>query len=362
MAAGPALPAVGTAFVSGPEEPFGVAISADGKTAFVADASGAIVVYSLASTTPTLEEVDGFRPDRSDQPAPPPLGGVSPLGLSLTPNGRYLIAADGAGGAVVFSVAALERKGSPSSAWPVGLLGSGGLGAIETAVSPDGRYVFVTLENSMELAVFDLARALARGFGRSDLVGTVPLGVAPVGMAIAPDGRYLYVTSEATTRQQQEGTLTTVDLAEAEVRPEHAVVSTVPAGCSPVRVAASDTSVYVTARGSDALLAFNAKDLVDHPAWSLDGEVPVGEAPVGLVLVDHGHTVVVADSDRFSAPGEGANLAVVTSVGRGQLVLAGYVRAGSFPRDMAPSPHGTAILVSNFASGQLEEVDERALP
>jgi hypothetical protein len=29
---------------------------------------------------------------------------------------------------------------------------------------------------------------------------------------------------------------------------------------------------------------------------------------------------------------------------------------------MAPSPHGTAILVSNFASGQLEEVDERALP
>jgi DNA-binding beta-propeller fold protein YncE len=360
VAAAPDLTDVGTDFVGGPEEPFGVAITADGRTGFVADASGAIVVYSLNGATPTLEEVDAFRTERSGQAAPPPFGGVSPLGLSLTPDGRYLVAAEGSG-ADVFSVAALERKGAPRFTWSVGQLRSGGQGAIETAVSADGRYVFVTLEDSNVMAVFDLGRALRRGFGPSDLVGTVPLGIAPVGMAIAPDGRRLYVTSEATASHQQVGTLTTVDLARAERRPAHAVISTVSAGCSPVRVAATDTSVYVTARGSDALLAYNAKDLVDDPASALDGEVQVGEAPVGVVLVDHDRSAVVADSDRFSTSGEGASLAVVTTAGGG-MALVGYVKAGSFPRDMAVDRQGNAVLVGNFSSGQLEGLDVQTLP
>ena len=108
-------------------------------------------------------------------------------------------------GAVVFSVAGLEEGGSHRSAWTAGTLRSPGVGAIETAVSPNGSDVFVTLEDSDSLAVFDLRRALRRGFTRSDLVGTVPLGIAPVGIAVAPGGRYLYVTSEATRENENEG-------------------------------------------------------------------------------------------------------------------------------------------------------------
>jgi tRNA(Arg) A34 adenosine deaminase TadA len=37
----------------------------------------------------------------------------------------------------------------------------------------------------------------------------------------------------------------------------------------------------------------------------------VGEAPVGLALVDHGTRVVVADSNRFGAPEAHAELTVV---------------------------------------------------
>jgi DNA-binding beta-propeller fold protein YncE len=360
VATGPALSTVATSFVTGSEAPFGVAIAADGKRAFVADASGAIVVYSLESVTPKLEVVDSFRVNRDGQPAPPPLGGISPLGASLTPNGRYLVAAAG-GGAVVLSVAGLE-KGSPMSAWTVGKLSSSGQGAIETAVSPDGDYVFVSLEYSNALAVFDLETALHDGFRRSSLVGTVPLGVAPVGIAVAPDGKYLYVTSEATRRNQNQGTLTTVDLSKAERTPSRSIVSTVPAGCSPVRVVATGTSVYVTARGSDAVLAFDAKELVDRPSSSLTGEVQVGEAPVGLALVAHDRTMIVADSDRFSAPGTGASLAVVTIGSTGQMSLAGYVTTGSFPRDIATDRSRATVLVTDFASGQVEAVDGTTLP
>jgi DNA-binding beta-propeller fold protein YncE len=279
----------------------------------------------------------------------------------LTPNGKYLIGA-ARGGAAVFSVAALTTKGSPRSAWAAGILRSPGAGAIEAAVSPDGRYVFVTLEDSNDLAVFDLGRALQKGFHQSDLVGTVPLGVAPVGIAVAPDGRYLYVTSEATNENENEGTLTTIALAKAERSPATSIVSTVPAGCSPVRVVATRSRVYVTARGSDALLAFDAHDLVDHPATALRGDLAVGEAPVGLALVDHDRALVIADSDRFAAPGAGASLAVVTLGGRGAMALAGYVATGSFPRDMAASPDGRTLLVSDFGSGQVEAVQVGSLP
>jgi DNA-binding beta-propeller fold protein YncE len=360
VASAPTLDTVQTFFSSGPLEPFGVAISPDSRTAFVADASGAIYAYSLGSGAPTVENVDSFRVTSTD--GIPPQPGVSPLGLASTPNGKYLIAADNNGGAVVFNVSHLEAADSHWSSWRTGTLESRGQGAIEAAVSPGGTFVFVTLEGSDRLAVFDLKRALLDGFGQSDVVGTVPLGVAPVGMAISPNGRYLYVTSEAAARSQNEGTLTTIDVATAEHAPSRSIVSTVSAGCSPVRVVATSSSVYVTARGSDALLDFTASDLVSHPASALQGVVHVGEAPVGVALVDHDKAVVIADSDRFSAPGEGADLAVATEDQGGHLSLAGYVKSGSFPRDIAVVPNGSALLVSNFGSGQVEEVAVASLP
>lgn len=41
--------------------------------------------------------------------------------------------------------------------------------------------------------------------------------------------------------------------------------------------------------------------------------------------------------------------------------LAGYLPAGMFPREMALEPGGQTLLVTNFASSQLEAVDVAAL-
>jgi DNA-binding beta-propeller fold protein YncE len=336
-----------TRFVSGPVAPFGVAVSRDNRHVVVADAHGGLFLYSLTSSKLTAE--------RSEH-----LGGQSPLGLALTPNGRYLIAANG-GGALVFDMARIDADGS-SSSWRGGTWRSSGQGAIEAAVAPGGHFVFVTLEDSDDLAVFNLQKALSHGFGPSDLVGTVPLDIAPVGMAVSPGGRYLYATSELKAPRQTEGVLTTIDIGEATRSPRHAVVSTVAAGCSPVRVVATKSSVFVTARGSDAVLKFSAADLVTHPGAALEGEVRVGEAPVGLALVDHDRTLVVADSNRFRAHGARAGLAVVTGTSHGDLTLAGYLKSGSFPRDMAVSPDGKTLVVSNYGSGQVETVGVGHLP
>jgi DNA-binding beta-propeller fold protein YncE len=352
--------------------PFGIAVTPDGRWVFVASPTGGVGVLR-AGTRLTLART---------------IHAGLPLGETLADGGRYLLAASGTG-AVVISVARAERGGAGAV---LGTLASpSGAGAIEVAVSRDGRFAFVSLEASGRVAVFDLRRALTRGFGPADYVGAIPLGLAPVGLAVSPDGRWLYATSElsATARFPSQpaarpaspgqragaaavpgpdvpGTLTVVSVRRAETDPARSVVATVEAGCQPVRVitSADGRAVWVTARASDALLGFSAALLRSDPARSLIARVWVGEAPVGLALVDHGGRIVVADSNRFLAPGASSSLAVV-NVGAalaGKPALAGLLPAGQFPREMAPEPGGRTLLVTNFDSGQVELVNVAGLP
>ena len=192
IAPAPVLNHVEKHFASGLLTPFGVAFGPDGKHTFVDSLinpstppsgltpmrdAGGISEYSVSASGLVSERVGSF-PDGSL------------LGMAISPNGRDLVAAGGSG-ASVFSVPRIEQPNSAPSTWLLGSFTSRGQGAIEVAVSPDGDDVFVSLENSDQLAVFNLKKAESSGFGSADLVGYVPTGVAPVGMAISPNGRYL---------------------------------------------------------------------------------------------------------------------------------------------------------------------------
>ena len=209
----------------------------------------------------------------------------------------------------------------------------------------------------------------------------MPAGVAPVGLAVSPNGDWLYSTSELKSFSELrraahsgsqsldlggQGTLAVISVRKAETDPAHAIVSTVTAGCSPVRVITSTSggTVWVTARGSDMLLGFSASRLRGDPAHSLIARAEVGEAPVGLALVDSGQRVVVADSNRFGRQGAKSSLAVVNVAAAlaHQPALAGYLPAGGFPRQMALEPDGHVLLVTDFDSRQLETVNVTNLP
>jgi DNA-binding beta-propeller fold protein YncE len=249
----------------------------------------------------------------------------------------------------------------------VGVSGRGTLdpkSAIEVAVSPDGNYAFVSLEYAGVIAVFDLQRARATGWRRSGFVGAIPVGLVVVGLAMSPDGRTLYAT-RAVRRggevQARPGTLDVIDVARAEQHPQTAVVAHVEAGCDPVRVAATPdgNTVWVTARASDALLGFSAARLAEAPSRALERVVRVGEAPVGLALIDGGRRIVVMNSDRFGEPGVEAALGVVDG-NRGKLL--GTIASGDFPREAAVVSGGSELLVSNWGSRELEAVELRGLP
>ena len=358
-ASGPLLRTVPTSVEPVPSTPFGVVVTGDGHWAFVALAgSGVVGAFRVAGPgVPSLVRQVST--------------GGQTLGEALTPDGRYLLAADDADGAAVISV---SRAESGQARPLLGVLGSESAGgAIEVAVPPGGHFAFVSLEDSGSIAVYDLRQALADGFRAADLVGMIPLGIAPVGLAVSPDGRWLYATSEVAAGRPPgssplggRGTLTVIGLARAETDPAGSVVSTVEAGCSPVRVVTSAGGgvVWVTARGSDRLLGFSAARLRTDPAHALVASVAVGEAPVGLMLVDDGTRIVVADSNRFGAAGAASGLAVVSvpAALAGRPALIGYLRAGGFPREMALEPDGRTLLVGNFTSEQLEAVDVAVLP
>jgi DNA-binding beta-propeller fold protein YncE len=317
------------------------------------------------------------------------------LGEALTPDGRYLLVA-GNHGAVVISVACAES----GAAHPVlGTLSDPyASGGIEVTVSRDGQYAFVSMENSQAIAVFRLHQALTSGFGSGDLAGQIPTGLAPVGLAVSPDGKWLYATSElapAVSPAQPEpapvgspppvgpstspptpvggsaapaysgGSVQVMSMARAETSPATSVMAAVLAGCNPVRVvvSASGQVLWVTARGSDAVVALSAERLRSDPRRALLGWLRVGEAPVGLALTSNGSRLIVADSNRFLTPGRSASLAVIDTAAAlaGRPALLGYLPAGRFPRDISVASGGQ-LLVANFMSGQLETVQDADLP
>jgi DNA-binding beta-propeller fold protein YncE len=287
----------------------------------------------------------------------------SAAGTALSRDGRYLLVSDGGSGAFVVDVAAAEHGASGA------LLGeltqrrlSTGIpgGSIEVAVTNDDRYAFVALEDTSRIAVYRLAAGIAGHFKGSYYVGSIPTAELPVGLMISPDGRWLYSTSEMARGGGGKGTLSVINVAKAEREPAHSVVSTVQAGCGPVRVvtSADGAIVWVTARESDDLLAFSAAKLRSQPAAARLATVLVGEAPVGLALINGGSQIVVADSNRFNAPGRSSGLTVVDTAAAlaGRPAVIGTIAAQLFPREMALEPGGADLLVGNFGSKTLEVV------
>ena len=154
-------------------------------------------------------------------------------GEAITRDGRYLLAASG-NGAVVVRVSRAEHGRAGSV---LGMLTSPGeAGAVEVALSRDGRFAFVTQNGSGTLAVFNLAAALASGLRESGFVGDVRLGVNPIGITLSGNGQWLYVTTQKRDPHADQGTLSVINVKRAESHPAGAVQATAPAGCDPGRV------------------------------------------------------------------------------------------------------------------------------
>lgn len=353
---------VRTSLVSVPADPFGVVYALHEDVAFVALDDNLGVLDTTAFTPSLLHQI----------PLPVKEFGSGAAGIALTNDGRHVLVTLNTAAAIVD--AAKAAAGSVDVV--VGALnGTAGNSAIEITITQDNEYAFVSQEYGTnrtgyrgDIEVFQLHKPTANGSVAGTYIGELTLGDAVVGTALSPNGRYLYATSEVAViiNGTQQGALTVIDVETLKTNPSQAILSNAIAGCAPVRVIVSSDGkvLWVTARQSNKLLAFNASKLLSDPNDALLAAVEVGTWPVGLIFAKHESRILTADSNRQNYTNATAGLSVVDvqAALRGENAVLGSIPTGFFPREFAVSPNGSTILVTDYYSQQVQAVDVATIP
>jgi YVTN family beta-propeller protein len=271
------------------KRPRGLRVSADGKLLFVAlsgtpkapppdarlAAAAPVHVEGQNADPPADPERDVKRDDAADGIAIVDLGtgtlvrvlsaGRDPEAFDVTPDGKTLWVSneETAEVSVVDVASGRVRRTVPVGPEPEGV-----------TVGPDGRFVYVTSEASNEI---DVIRTSGGGVERR-----IPTGLRPRAIAFGPDGAHAYVTAELG------GVLHIVDAT------SHAAVGQVGTGkpgVKPMGVAISPdgTHAYVAngREGSVAVIDVATRRL----ARTIDG---VGARPWGIAITPNGKKLYVA--------------------------------------------------------------------
>jgi len=342
-----------------PDHPFGVVPSTDGCWLFVSLPTGSISVLHRDNG-----RVEIARTQRIEG---------RPTGIVLTHDGKTLIVAGGPRVLFLDVARLIAGKGNPTVAST-----SDGekASSVYVNVTADDKTLFVSDEAAQTITVVDLEHD-------RKIIGTIPVGRAPIALTFSKDEKYLYTTSQVAPPdwnwpkackpevgnpaiaeiKNPEGAVIVVDVARAKTDPAHSIVSRAPAACSPVRIAMSPPGdrIYVTARNSNALLVFDTAKLVSDPEHARLKMAPVGTAPVPVAVVNGGKTVIVGNSNRFDA--DQSKPQVLDVFHADQLTVSGHIPAGAFPREMRLSPDGNTLFLTNFSSSSLQIIDlKRSIP
>jgi DNA-binding beta-propeller fold protein YncE len=307
-----------------------------------------------------------------------------PTGMVMTHDGKLLVVADDDFVVFMDVERMITGRGDPI----LGFLSDGDApGSVYVNVTADDAFLFVSDEGASAISVIDLRAARANGFQASAIVGRIPVGSAPIALTFSTDQRWLYTTSQIAPKtfgwpieckpegadpataapRYPQGVVFVVDVARARTDPASSVVARIPAGCSPVRLAISPAGdrVYVTARNSNSLLAFDTGKFLSDSSGARVGTVPVGRSPVGVAVVNGGTQVLVTNSDRFAADRKARQALTVIDAARvaqGAPAILGSLPAGAFPREFGMSPDGATLFVANYESNEIEIVDLKWMP
>jgi 6-phosphogluconolactonase (cycloisomerase 2 family) len=358
--------------VAVPGDPAGIALSADGRVAYVA----------LSSANPSSPNGIGVLKcshGRYRLLRVVPLES-NPFGIALTHDGRLLLVADD--GFVAFLSAPAMLRGRNALLGYIqddpGDVEDNDPGSVYVNVAPDDRYAFVSDEGDATITVIDLQRARRDGFSRSAIVGKIPVGNAPIALTFSRDGKYLLTTSEVAppaydwpktchqegvassgARPLPPGAVMTIEVGKAEAGPKNAVVGRARAGCSPVRLSLSPdgTTAWVTNRESGSLIAFSTARLISGSADAILATINVGSNPVPVATTGDGRYVLVGATNRFDSNRVAPGKLIVVDAARKEMV--GEISVGRFPRELAVV--GDEIFLSNNRSDTITIFDAARL-
>ncbi|KAK3081196.1 hypothetical protein LTS18_009187 [Coniosporium uncinatum] len=357
---------VRTVLINVSDHLFGLVYATKERAAFVALNTALGVLYTSTFSPSLIRRV--ALPEAYLSPP----GGT---GIALTHDGRRVLVTAFGTGIVVVNVA--RAITGHSNAVVGAIIGSttAGTTAIEVILSSDDECAFISQEDGTPqtglngtIEVFHLNKPTAHGSVSDEHVGSLELmSRFVVGSALSRDGRTLYATSEVRSNTDlRHGMLSVIDVNALRINPSQALITQTNAGCEPVRIIVSSNEkiVWVTARNSNHLLAFDAGKLATHPNGASLASVQVGTSPVGLTFARHESLILTANSNRFQLANTTSSLSVVDvrAALQGKLAVVGEIPTGMLPRGFARSPDGKTILVSDYGSLEVQAIDVSTLP
>jgi len=196
---------------------------------------------------------------------------LNPQGLAITPDGRYLFVSENRLGGVV-AVIDIGAKTTVAS-----LSQGAGLIPLGIAVHPNGQRAYFAFANPTLMGgdvvrVFDITTMTATAV-------SIPVGAVPTGMAVTPDGAKLYVSNTGS------GTVSVIDTATD-------TVTTIAAGATPAALAVSpdQSQLYVVNNGSSSVSVINIA------LNNVVGTVNVGASPEGIAITPDGQRAYVTNA------------------------------------------------------------------
>ncbi|HET7016528.1 MAG TPA: beta-propeller fold lactonase family protein [Streptosporangiaceae bacterium] len=264
----------------------GVVVTPDGRFVYVADTDGNQVLSYSVGRSGALTKLNEAQADGD------------PFEMAMAPNGRTLYATVQVTDQVEsFSVGTNGRLTSPAS------VPSGGTNPRGIAVSPDGRFVYVTNGTRNPAVPGTLVTFAVTDGGSLSLVQSINIGRFGSGIIISPDGRFLYAESQATNQ------------------------------------------IHAYQRGADGLLT----ELPGSPVASPND-------PEGIIITpDAGHIYAAATGENSDGtPGSGpGNVQAFGVQPGGGLGPAQLFDSGSLPNALAISPSGRFLYGSNGNSNNI---------
>src|SRR5271165_4377070 len=206
-------------------------------------------------------------------------------------------------------------------------------GPVAVAVTPDGKYVYVTNNftnntGSNTISVIDAAT--------DTVVGSVTLGSQSAGIALTPDGKYAYVTNTSVLQGFTGNTVSVINTATNTVLG------------APITVGSGALGIAITPDGKYAYVANNQDDTVSviNTATNTVIGLPiaVGNSPVGVAVTPNGNYVFVTNNSDNT-------VSVISTATHS--VVGPPIGVGNQPAGVVITPDGRFAYVANNGSGNM---------
>jgi len=257
--------------------PLGMAFSSDGSTIFVANSGDGTV--SIVNVTAT-----GAMPPYSIASGGTLTAGGSPQQVALSPDGMYLYVSVDNGTETAGSLVVFKKNGTTFKQFTSITIGKSPRGV---AVAPSGAQIFVANFTDNTVSVIGVSNS-----GGHSLVNTIAnLQSGPVGLAVTPDGGTLLVACSGSN------TVFGINTEFPGVSPRTSYT----VGSSPRQIVVAPGGAYAyVANYGDGTLSLLSYDVNPQNCKVLKSGIPAGTNPSSLTLPSKGGVVTVANNGQNS--------------------------------------------------------------